>query len=319
MIFLDQVLKVVENAKKGVASLEKVVKSKEFELAVDTVFYTRGKIIISGVGKSGNVAKKIASTMASLGIKAMFLHPTEASHGDLGIISEGDTAILLSKSGTSIELEDIIRYSKSIGIPIISFIMNSESFLAKESDFPLILDNIEDGFGEISSAPMSSMTTMLTLGDAISAAVALRKNVSRNEYKIFHPGGKIGKSMTKLKYMMRSDPLQIPLVNKEANLQDVILEITQKTLGIVGVLDGNSLIGIITDGDLRRYLSKNGLKDIKALEIATKNFKYLIPNIFVDEAVEFLTQNKITSSFVLDENKSVCGVVNIHDLFKQIK
>ena len=309
---------VVKNAITGISSLLETIKTPEFTKTCETIFYTRDKVVISGVGKSGNIAKKIASTFSSLGIKSIFLNPTDASHGDLGVIGKSDTVILLSKSGESIELEDIIKHSKSLNIPIISFTMNENSLLSNESMISLVLANTPDGFDQLKSAPMSSMTTMLCLGDAIAAEVATRRKITPEDYKKNHPGGKIGFKLTKIRYIMRSAEAEIPIVSPEADLKTVIMEITEKRLGITAVAAANrSLIGVITDGDLRRHMSANNFSEISAENLATKTFKYLLENTFIDEAVEFLTANKITSSFVLNDDKKIVGVVNIHDLLKK--
>lgn len=313
MSFLQEAKKVLHNAQNSLNHLEKIVESGIFTSVIDMLFYTKGRIILSGIGKSGYIAQKIAASMSSLGKSAIFIHPSEASHGDLGLISENDCLIALSKSGTSIELEDIIRYMQHNRMPIISITMNKDSFLARESNIAIILDDLADGCVG-TNAPMSSTITMLALGDCIAAAIASRIGFNKDKYSLIHPGGKLGKSMTKVKYIMRTDD-RIPVVSEDTNLHDIIIEMTQKMLGITGVGDKNKLIGVITDGDLRRTLAK-GVDNVTAKDIMTQNFKYLTHDMFVDNAIQTLTDNKITSSFVMDENMKLVGAINIHDLLK---
>ncbi len=313
MIFLPEVEKILQNAKTGVASLESVIKSEVFAKVIDVLYYTNGKIIFTGIGKSGYIAGKIAATLSSLGKQAIFIHPSEASHGDLGLISPNDCLVALSKSGTSLELEDIVQYTQHNRIPIIAITMDGETFLARESSMAIVLENVPDGCLGMNS-PMSSMSTMLVLGDCIAAALALKIGFNKDKYSLLHPGGKLGKSMTKVKYIMRGID-KIPLVPENANLHDIVMEITQKMLGITGVGTANNLVGIITDGDLRRALSGENL-NVTAKNIMTPKFKYLTGEMFVDNAIQFLTDNKITSSFVLDDKMKPIGAVNIHDLLQ---
>lgn len=312
MNFTDVSLNVLKNAKDGICSLEQVVISDQYKNAIDVIFYTKGKIIFTGVGKSGHIASKMAATMASLGKCAIFIHPTEASHGDLGMISKDDCIIALSKSGQSIELEDIIRYSQSKRIPVISLTMKKDSFLGKESNIPIVLEDVKDGCLEI-NAPMTSTTMMLVLGDCLAASIASKIEFKKNSYSIIHPGGKLGKSMTKIKYIMRTGE-RIPLVEIKTKISDVIVEITEKMLGIVGIVDFGKIVGVITDGDIRRNIADKDFIFKDSFEIMTKNFKYLTEDMFLDQAVEFLVQSKITSSIVLNEEMKPIGAVNIHDL-----
>ncbi|QED23422.1 KpsF/GutQ family sugar-phosphate isomerase [Candidatus Deianiraea vastatrix] len=312
MIFLEEVLQVLENAKNGISSLDKIVKSEVFEKVIDAIYYTKGKIIISGVGKSGFIARKFAATLCSFGKQAIFLSPTDASHGDLGVISNDDTVILLSKSGYTIELQDIIKYCQSVKVPIISITMDENSFLAKESNITMVLPNLPDGFMQI-NAPMSSMTTFLTLGDAISTSIAIKNNLDREKYRLYHPGGKLGKSMTKIKYIMRTGD-KIPLVSEDETIDNTILEMNAKMLGFTAVGTLESPKGIITDGDLRRFMSQKTDDKKYAKDIMTKNFKYVTVEMFLNETAQFLTQNKITSTVVLNDKGEISGAVNIHDL-----
>jgi len=315
MTFVQEILKVIQNAKDGISSLESVITSDIFIETLDTLYYTKGKIILSGVGKSSFIGKKIAASLSSIGKQAIFLDPTNASHGDLGLISKDDSIILLSKSGASIELQDTIKYSQNLNIPIISVTMNKNSFLAKESTIAIILEDIKDGFSGLNNIPMSSMTTFLTLGDCICTGVAIKIGVNKEKYGMFHPGGKIGRSLTKIKYIMRSEE-RIPLVCENETMENIIIEMNSKMLGITGVGDVNGLLGIITDGDLRRHISDFHNKKKCAKDIMTLNFKYITSEMYLDDAIDFLTKNNITSSLILNEDNKVVGAINIHDLLK---
>lgn len=252
--------------------------------------------------------------MSSLGKSSFFIHPTDASHGDIGIISKNDCIILLSKSGESIELEDIVRYAQNNRIPVVSFSMNKESFLAKESDLAIVFDDIKDGFLDI-NAPMISTTTMLVFGDCLCAAIAHSNNFNKDQYRKLHPGGKLGKSMTKISYIMRKDD-KIPKININANMHDVIFEITSKMLGMTCIVDDKDMVvGVITDGDLRRIIEKDlNYLQLKIENVMTKDFKHLDQHVFLDEAVNLFIENKITSSIVVNEKLNPIGAVNIHDL-----
>lgn len=310
--YLNIATQVLESQKSALNSIDSIICSNKFISAIELINNTNGKIIFTGVGKSGIIAKKISSTISSLGKASFFIHATEASHGDLGMMESQDTLVMLSRSGQTIELEDIFRYAKIKNISIIAITMNSESLLSQESDVALVIDLPNDGFNNL-PAPMLSTTVMLVLGDCIAASIAHINNFTRDEYNKLHPGGKLGKSMSRIRdIMLKGD--HMPLVQSKSKMREAIIVMSEKKLGLVGVLDNHSLIGLITDGDLRRNIDDIML-DTQIDNVMTKSFKFLYPEMFVDEASEFLLSNNISSAFILD-NRVPIGVVNIHSLLK---
>ncbi len=308
--------RVIKNALTGVEVINDVVKSENFTNLVEKISLCKGRVVISGVGKSGHIGNKISATLSSLGVPSIFVHPTEASHGDMGMLIQSDILIAISKSGESIELKDIILYAQSHNIDIVGITMFPDSFLGRESTIPIILPNIPDDCNGI-SAPTTSTTMTLVLGDCIAAAVAEKNNFNKEKYKIFHPGGKLGRSMTKIKYIMRKDSA-IPKVGENANMIDAILEINSKLLGMTTVVDkSNHLIGVITDGDVRRLLSKDVIDmHISVKEVMNSHPRTIDENSFIDDIANYMIENKITSIIITDSDKNVTGVANIHDILR---
>lgn len=286
---------------------------ENYTKAVDLIYNCRGKIILSGMGKSGHIANKIASTLASTGTPAFFIHPGEASHGDLGMIAEQDVVILLSNSGETKELRDIIFYCQRFAIPIIGIVRKAESELAKSSAISLILPDIEEANNI--KAPTTSTTMMLALGDSIAMSLVEARGFDHEKFSSLHPGGKIGASFVRTKNIMRVGNA-IPLVNENASMKEALLEMTGKHLGCTGVLDSSSrLIGIITDGDLRRHLGTD-LFSQTAAEVMTKNPLSIKPESLVIEAIGIMNRKAITSLFVMEDEKHVSGILHLHDCLK---
>lgn len=281
--------------------------------ALDIMQKTEGRVIITGMGKSGHIARKIAATMASTGTPSFFVHPAEASHGDLGMLTEKDCVLAISNGGESKELSDILIYCKRYGIPLIAMTKNPQSSLGKAGDILLKLP--DDGEAcPLGLAPTSSTTATLVLGDILAVALLERKGFTKTDYKQRHPGGKLGALLQKVSDLMHSGK-EMPLINNEASMQEALIEMTSKMLGCVGIIDDKGrLEGMITDGDLRRYMSSDILNR-KASEIMTRAPKTTVPDILVAEAVKIMNDKKITQLFVLQDEKPV-GIIHLHDCLK---
>jgi len=280
-----------------------------FEQAVQLILGCKGKLIVSGLGKSGHVARKIAATFASTGTTATFLHLAEAIHGDLGMASHGDVAILISQSGETAELEPVVDHFRQAGIPVIAITGNGTSMLAGAAAAALVLPHWPE-VGPESVAPTTSTTMTLALGDALAMTVMRQKGFTRSDFGRLHPGGSLGARLKPVSRLMHSGD-SLPLIRQNASIHDVIVEISVKRLGIVGVTDDEGrLAGVITDGDLRRNIER-GL-DHKASEFMTRHPKTIGPDALVDDALTLFDENKITALFVVEDSRPV-GVLHIHD------
>ena len=283
--------------------------------ALDVMQYTKGRVIVTGMGKSGHIGNKIAATLASTGTPSFFVHPGEASHGDLGMLTKDDVVVAISNSGETKELSDIILYCKRYGIPLIAITKNPDSTLGKTGDIVLKLP--DDGEAcPLGLAPTSSTTATLVLGDILAVRLLERKGFSKTDFRQRHPGGKLGSFLQKVSDLMHKGS-EMPLVKEATSMQDALLEMTSKMLGCVGVTDGNGkLIGIITDGDLRRCLTPDVLNK-KASDVMTRNPKTTGPDVLAAEAVNLMnnTGKGITQLFVVDEGKPV-GIIHLHDCLR---
>ncbi len=281
--------------------------------AVDLILNCKGRIIVSGMGKSGHIANKIAATFASTGTPSFFVHPSEASHGDLGMITQDDVVILLSNSGETKELKDIIYFCKRFEIPTIGIIRRAESELAKMSTIPLILPEIPEA--NHVNAPTTSTTMMLALGDALAVSLIDAHGFNSEKFSTFHPGGKLGSHFLKVENLMRVGE-QIPLVKENQKMSEVLREMTSKFLGCTGVVDDEEkLVGIITDGDLRRHIDQEFL-DHTAIEVMTKNPITTFADTLAVEAIAVMNKKSITSLLVLDEEKKAIGILHLHDCLR---
>ena len=284
-----------------------------FEEAVRLILACEGKLIVSGLGKSGHVARKIAATFASTGTTATFLHLAEAMHGDLGMASPGDVAILISQSGETSELEPVIDHFTQIRIPIIAISGNSGSMLARAAAAALTLPHWPE-VGPESVAPTTSTTMTLALGDALAMTVMRQKGFTRTDFGRLHPGGSLGVRLKPVRRLMHSGE-SVPLTNADSSMHDTVIEMSAKRLGIIGVVDGAGyLVGAITDGDLRRHIEQ-GL-DHTAAEFMTGDPKTIAPDSLVDDAITLFEEYKITALFVVEEDgsgKKPLGVLHIHD------
>lgn len=309
--YIDSAVKTINYEIEGLKSIINVL-DKNYIDAIDLILQCKGRVIISGMGKSGHIANKIAATMASTGTPSFFIHPAEASHGDLGMITKEDVVMLLSNSGETKELRDIIFYCKRFEIPIISIVRKADSELANSANIPLILSNAAEA-SKI-NAPTTSTTMMLALGDAIAISLAEAKGFDSENFGVFHPGGKLGSAFIRVKEIMRKEN-NIPLVKENSLMSEVLLEMTSKHIGCTGVTNSEgTLVGIITDGDLRRHI-KNDFLQLSASEIMTKNPLEISPETIALETVVLMNKKSITSLFVTDDKK-VVGVLHIHDCLR---
>lgn len=286
---------------------------ERFVKAVQLLVPCKGRVIVSGMGKSGHIARKIAATLASTGTPSHFVHPGEASHGDLGMIQSEDIVIALSNSGETAELSDLIQYTRRFSIPLIAITSRAQSALGEAADITLQLPN-EPETCPMGLAPTTSTAMMLALGDALAVATLESKGFTAEDFRNFHPGGKLGKMLLRVGDVMRKDA-DIPLVNADDVMAQVLVVMTQKSLGCAGVCDAEGhLIGIITDGDLRRHMN-NDLPKLKASEVMTQHPMTVTPAILAAEALNILNDKKRTQLFVVDNKKPV-GVLHIHDLLR---
>lgn len=279
--------------------------------ALDAMQYANGRIIITGMGKSGHVGKKIAASLASTGTPSFFVHPAEASHGDLGMITEDDVVIAISNSGESKELVDILNYCKRFGIKLISITKNPESSLGKAGDIVLTLPNNGEAC-PLGLAPTSSTTATLVLGDILTTCLIERKGFTKEDFNNRHPGGKLGSILQKVSDLMHTGE-EMPVLSEKSGMRDALLEMTTKRLGCVGFInESGELTGMLTDGDLRRCLTPQVL-DKCAGELMTKNPKTISKDAMASSAMKIMHDMKITNLFVI-ENKKPIGIIHIHDL-----
>jgi arabinose-5-phosphate isomerase len=286
---------------------------EEFERAVALIVRCQGKLIVSGLGKSGHVGRKIAATFASTGTTSIFLHLAEAIHGDLGMTAAGDVAILISQSGETAELVPVIDHFQWASIPIIAITGTAHSTLAEAAEAPLVLPQWRE-VGPESVAPTTSTTMTLALGDALAMTVMHLRGFTRADFGKLHPGGSLGARLKPVGRLMHSGD-QVPLTPARSSMHDVIVEMTAKRLGVVGVVDDQGhLIGVITDGDLRRHMEE-GL-DHTAIEFMTAEPKTIAPDALVDDALALFDEHRITTLFVVEEDQGKrrpIGVLHIHD------
>ncbi|MDX1924229.1 MAG: KpsF/GutQ family sugar-phosphate isomerase [Rickettsiaceae bacterium] len=301
---------VIDKEIEGLMMLQKNMPN-DFGKAANAIAAIPGRLIVSGIGKSGYIGQKISASFASTGTRSFYVHPAEASHGDLGMIGEGDIVLLLSNSGQTKELIDIIEYCKKINIPIIGMTMSESSLLANSSTYLLNLPKIQEASSV--NAPTTSTTMMIALGDALVVSVHESKGFSRDEFAIFHPGGQLGASLAKVSTIMHAGS-KIPIVSPNCKVSDAILEMTSKGFGCTAVIENDNVIGIITDGDLRRNMSPTMLSD-PAKTIMTPSPILIGQSATAIDALNIMNNHKVTSLFVVDENK-LTGIIHIHDLIR---
>jgi len=307
---------VIRIEAEAVAALEDRV-GEDFYRAVEIIHQAKGRVIVTGIGKSGIIGKKIAATLTSTGTAALFLHPTEGVHGDLGLVRKDDVVICISKSGNTEELYQLIPIFKRIGVPIISLTGNPQSPLAEKSD--VVLDiSVQEEACPFDLAPTASTTAALAMGDALAVALLLLRNFSLEDYALLHPGGSIGK-----KLLLRIDDVmftgdRIARVHPDTPMKEVIFEITSKRFGATCVVDGNGrLVGIITDGDLRRLLERRtDVWGLKAKDVMTRRPKVVRTGTLASDALNLLKIYSINQIIVVNDENVPVGMIHLHDLLK---
>ena len=304
-------IRTIDTEIKTIEELKHSLDADSLTKALDLMQNSKGRIIITGMGKSGHIGKKIAASLASTGTPSFFVHPAEASHGDLGMITEDDVVIAISNSGESKELVDILNYCKRFGITLIAITKNPESSLGKAGDVVLALPNNGEAC-PLGLAPTNSTTATLVLGDILTIGMIERKGFSKEDFNDRHPGGKLGAILKRVSDLMHTGQ-EMPILDENANMQAVLLEMTSKRLGCVGFINQSGVLtGILTDGDLRRCLSSKILEE-KAVDLMTRNPKTISPDAMTAEALKIMHDKKITNLFVVENSKPV-GVIHIHDL-----
>jgi arabinose-5-phosphate isomerase len=286
---------------------------ESFSQALDLMEQMTDRVIVTGMGKSGHIANKIASTLASTGTPAVFVHPAEASHGDLGMITDDDVVIALSNSGETSELADLVTYTRRFKIPLIAVTGRAASTLALAADVALVLPSTPEAC-PMGLAPTTSTTVMLALGDALAVAMLERKGFSADDFHLLHPGGKLGRLLLRVSSVMHTGD-EVPLIGGDRTMADALLTMTSKSFGCVGIVDNDGrLKGIVTDGDLRRHMS-GALLSLKTKEVMTADPLSVHPNTLASEALGFMNARAITTLFVVEDERPV-GIIHIHDCLR---
>lgn len=308
---LDHGRSVLELEAQALFQLRDVL-DEAFSHAVELILKTRGRVVVSGMGKSGHIARKMAATFASTGTPAIFVHPGEAAHGDLGMLLAGDLLVVLSNSGATPELRPIMEYARSLSCPIIAVTSQRHSPMAQAASAAIILPQVRETC-PVNISPTTSTTLMLALGDALAVAAMSMRGITREQLERLHPGGAIGLRLLPINELMHAGE-RLPLVAANMPMRDVLVTMTEKSLGIAGVIDDQrQLVGTITDGDLRRNIDR--LLMSNAADVMTRNPKTVPDGTFAEDALAILSANKITALFVMDHDlpTTPIGLVHIHD------
>ena len=285
-----------------------------FDAAISQILETSGRVIVTGIGKSGHIAKKIAATFASTGTPAQFVHPAEASHGDLGMITASDLVLAISFSGEAPELANLLTYTRRFRIPLVGVTSRPDSALAKQSDIVLQLPKVTEAC-RTGVVPTSSTLITLALGDALAVALMEHRDFTADHFRDFHPGGKLGAQLSRVHDLMVSGD-DLPLVQHSTPMPDALIEMSQKNFGVIGVTDAQgALSGIITDGDLRRRMV--GLLDLNASEVMTANPRTIAPHALVETALAEMKERNITCLFVVEQgDDKALGLIRLHDCLR---
>ncbi len=296
----------------GIEALSRTL-DDSFGRAVALIEKATGRVIVTGMGKSGHIARKLAATFASTGTPAVFVHPAEASHGDLGMITEHDAVLAFSNSGETAELADLVNYCKRFGIPLIGVTGRAGSALASAADVALLLPDSPEAC-PMGLAPTTSTTVMLALGDALAVALLERKGFSADDFHVLHPGGKLGRRLLRVANIMHTGDA-VPIVAGDMRMAEALLVMTAKSFGCVGIVDDDGRLGgIITDGDLRRHMAGD-LLNLTARAVMTPKPKAIRPDALASEALGFMNARSITTLFVVDDGRPV-GIVHLHDVLR---
>lgn len=316
---LESVGRTITTAMEGIKALADHLDSdptfsQNLVAAIKLIGDSSGRIVVSGVGKSGHIGRKIAATIASTGTSAYFVHPTEASHGDLGNITSQDVLILLSWSGETAELANILTYARRFQVPIVSISSNRDSVLARNSDAPIVLPKVREACPH-GLAPTTSTVLQLIVGDALAIALLQRRGFSAEDFKAFHPGGKLGAQLRRVRELAHTDG-RVPLLSVGRPMSEAVIEMSAKGFGVVGIVDEDGkLAGIITDGDLRRHMSDDLLsKPVE--EIMSLEPRVIDGDVLAGTAIKGMQQDRITVLFMVDRNQRAYGILHIHDLIR---
>ena len=310
--FLATARRVITTESQALATLAATL-DDNFAKAVALILAAKGRVIVSGMGKSGHIARKIASTLASTGTPAQFVHPAEASHGDLGMVTEGDVALVLSNSGETPELADIIAHTRRFNIPLIGVASREGSSLMRACDVALLLPAAPEACGT-GIVPTTSTTMTLALGDALAVALMEHRDFTPDHFRMFHPGGKLGAKLLKVRDLMHTD---LPLTRDTSPMSEALLAMSRSGFGVTGVTDAvGALVGIITDGDLRRHME--GLLTLTVGQAMTPNPRTIEPDALAEQAAAIMDNRKITCLFVVDPatGPQALGILKIHDLLR---
>ncbi len=312
---LASALRTVAIEVRGLEALAQMLESEMesvFSAAVATIAGSRGRVIVSGIGKSGHIGQKIAATFASTGTPAFFVHPSEAAHGDLGMVTTDDVILAISWSGETVELKNVITYSRRFKVPLIAITSRRDSALGKAADVVLQLPRAEEACPH-GLAPTTSTAMQLALGDCLAIALLESKGFTAHDFKVFHPGGSLGAQLKFVSDIMHKGD-RLPLVSEREAMGSALVIMTQKSFGCLGVVNSKGkLVGVITDGDLRRHMG-DGLLSATTAEIMTRKPKTIAPGLLASAALEAL-EGRITALFVVDKGKPV-GIVHVHDLLR---
>lgn len=312
--FLDTARRVIRAEADALGTLADGLNGGFVE-AIDAILAARGRVIVTGIGKSGHIARKIAATLASTGTPAQFVHPAEASHGDLGMVTKDDAVLAISNSGEAPELANLLAYTRRFSIPLIGLTSRAESTLSRQADIVLLMPVLPEAC-TTGKVPTTSTTMTLAMGDALAVALMEHRAFTSDDFREFHPGGKLGAQLARVGDLMHSGDT-VPLAGTETPMSDCLLTISQKGFGVVGVLDDQGYLqGIVTDGDLRRNMA--GLLDKTAGQVMTTMPSTIGPDSLAEEAVALMNEKKITCLFVVDPagSKTVTGILHIHDCLR---
>ncbi|UYW00491.1 KpsF/GutQ family sugar-phosphate isomerase [Flavobacterium agricola] len=290
--------------------------TEDFTAAVEKIYQSKGRLVVTGIGKSALIGSKIVATLNSTGTPSLFLHAAEAMHGDLGIVQPGDVVLCISNSGNSPEIKVLAPLLKRYGNTLIGMTANPESFLGKTSDL-IIQSYVKEEACPNNLAPMDSTTAQLVLGDALAVCLMELRNFKADDFALYHPGGALGKKLL-LRVENMLDASKKPLVNPNSSIKDVIVEIGEKRLGVTAVVENGKIVGIITDGDIRRMLAtRDDLQGVLAADIMSKNPKTITLKDMVVDAFNLMENNAITQLIVVDEANNYQGIIHIHDILKE--
>jgi len=315
-------MEIIESAQKALSdeieglSLLKEFFNSNFEEAVSAIFNSKGKVVVTGVGKSGHIGRKISATLSSTGTPSYFIHPTEASHGDMGMIEKSDIILAISWSGETTELANVVKYALENKIKLIGLSSNKESHLAKSSDIALNIPFVEEACPN-GLAPTTSTTMQLVIGDAIAISLLNIRDFNKDNFRSLHPGGQLGAALAIIEDVMHSGE-SLPIIEIGSPMSEALIKISEKGFGCIGVVSNNSLEGIITDGDLRRHMGPDMLNN-KVESIMTKNPQMVSSKLLVADALELINNLGIQGLFVSNNNKIPIGFIHFHDLIRVIK